>query len=240
MCIIVLLAFYCITFPLPSILLSNWLFFGLQFDCFIIIYNNMKYCHLPFSKHPFLCYFIFCLQFLTISLRTHRLFGASIQRWYMLRGVSLIRSTSISYPRTVISPLIATFPYRLLTPSVASLHYQSSMSESSTSGPLKHAAASSPATTPLTSTTSGVERKETVEERSNGSVMKSDIISRVEEYVKKELAGNDGSHDWFHIHRVRNLALVSYSFIILLCSLDKPKLSIDDRHWRRKKVYLIP
>jgi len=32
------------------------------------------------------------------------------------------------------------------------------------------------------------------------------IILKAEEYVRAELKGNDGSHDWFHIDRVRKLA----------------------------------
>lgn len=36
---------------------------------------------------------------------------------------------------------------------------------------------------------------------------KSAIIIATEIFVKKELANQDGSHDWHHIHRVRNLAL---------------------------------
>ena len=34
------------------------------------------------------------------------------------------------------------------------------------------------------------------------------IIAAAEAFVKKELAGNDGSHDWWHIHRVRQMALL--------------------------------
>ena len=33
------------------------------------------------------------------------------------------------------------------------------------------------------------------------------VVCAAEDFVKKELAGVDGSHDWWHIHRVRNLAL---------------------------------
>ena len=32
-------------------------------------------------------------------------------------------------------------------------------------------------------------------------------IPIAEEFVKRELAGNDGSHDFFHIDRVRNTAI---------------------------------
>eukprot|EP00891_Asterochloris_glomerata_P004611 jgi/Astpho2/4611/fgenesh1_pm.00067_%23_39_t len=34
------------------------------------------------------------------------------------------------------------------------------------------------------------------------------IIAAAEAFVKEELAGNDGSHDWWHIHRVRQMALL--------------------------------
>lgn len=34
-----------------------------------------------------------------------------------------------------------------------------------------------------------------------------DIITAAEAFVKEELAGMDGSHDWWHIHRVRRNAL---------------------------------
>eukprot|EP00466_Bigelowiella_natans_P016672 jgi/Bigna1/76801/fgenesh1_pg.44_\ len=33
------------------------------------------------------------------------------------------------------------------------------------------------------------------------------LLAETEAFVKKELHAQDGSHDWFHIHRVRNLAL---------------------------------
>lgn len=33
------------------------------------------------------------------------------------------------------------------------------------------------------------------------------LVVTTEQYVKKEMAGNDGSHDWHHIDRVRHLAL---------------------------------
>lgn len=35
----------------------------------------------------------------------------------------------------------------------------------------------------------------------------SDIITAAEAFVREELAGMDGSHDWWHIHRVRQNAL---------------------------------
>jgi len=40
-----------------------------------------------------------------------------------------------------------------------------------------------------------------------GDAASSQLVQAAEAFVKKELAGQDGSHDWFHIHRVRNLAL---------------------------------
>jgi len=33
------------------------------------------------------------------------------------------------------------------------------------------------------------------------------LIQAAEEFVKKEMKENDGSHDWFHVDRVRQLAL---------------------------------
>ncbi len=33
------------------------------------------------------------------------------------------------------------------------------------------------------------------------------LVRRTEAFVREEMAGQDGSHDWFHIERVRNLAL---------------------------------
>jgi uncharacterized protein len=33
------------------------------------------------------------------------------------------------------------------------------------------------------------------------------MTQHIEDFVKEQLGGVDGSHDWFHIHRVRNLAL---------------------------------
>jgi uncharacterized protein len=35
----------------------------------------------------------------------------------------------------------------------------------------------------------------------------SDLIAQCEAFVRAELAGNDSSHDWFHIDRVRKLAV---------------------------------
>ncbi len=37
--------------------------------------------------------------------------------------------------------------------------------------------------------------------------MSEELIRACEQYVKTELAGAEGGHDWWHIHRVRNLAL---------------------------------
>lgn len=37
--------------------------------------------------------------------------------------------------------------------------------------------------------------------------MSNQLIQATEDYVKKEMSGNDSSHDWNHIERVRNLAL---------------------------------
>lgn len=34
-----------------------------------------------------------------------------------------------------------------------------------------------------------------------------DMTQQIVEFVKQQLGGVDGSHDWFHIQRVRNLAL---------------------------------
>ena len=39
------------------------------------------------------------------------------------------------------------------------------------------------------------------------SAEQSPLISRIEEFVKQEMAGNDASHDWSHVQRVRKLAL---------------------------------
>jgi uncharacterized protein len=39
------------------------------------------------------------------------------------------------------------------------------------------------------------------------SYEQTELVKRVEKYVKRELANHDGSHDFWHIHRVRNTAL---------------------------------
>ena len=36
---------------------------------------------------------------------------------------------------------------------------------------------------------------------------KSEILNKTEQYVKETLSGEGSGHDWWHIHRVRNLAL---------------------------------
>ena len=36
---------------------------------------------------------------------------------------------------------------------------------------------------------------------------KDEFINQIERFVQNELRNHDGSHDWWHIHRVRNNAL---------------------------------
>jgi uncharacterized protein len=36
---------------------------------------------------------------------------------------------------------------------------------------------------------------------------KRELITKIERFVRNELRNHDGSHDFWHIHRVRNIAL---------------------------------
>lgn len=38
-------------------------------------------------------------------------------------------------------------------------------------------------------------------------MQKKEILQQTEEFVRKTLEGEGTGHDWWHIHRVRNLAL---------------------------------
>ena len=67
---------------------------------------------------------------------------------------------------------------------------------------------------------------------------KQSILQQTEQYVRKELSGESSGHDWWHIHRVRNLALSiareeeTDLFIVemaaLLHDIGDPKLYDDD------------
>jgi len=60
------------------------------------------------------------------------------------------------------------------------------------------------------------------------------IIKAAELFVKEELKGNDGSHDWFHIDRVRTLAL-SLAEEEQITNLDVVELAAllhDIRDWK--------
>jgi len=63
---------------------------------------------------------------------------------------------------------------------------------------------------------------------------KDTIISKTEEFVKKELQNNDGSHDWHHINRVRKLA-ISLAHEEKITALDVVELAAllhDIKDWK--------
>ncbi|MEE4215799.1 MAG: hypothetical protein V2I34_12095, partial [Bacteroidales bacterium] len=42
--------------------------------------------------------------------------------------------------------------------------------------------------------------------------MQSRIISKTEEFVRNYLHGVESGHNWWHIHRVRNMAMYIFSY----------------------------
>ena len=65
----------------------------------------------------------------------------------------------------------------------------------------------------------------------------SSIVADAEAFVREELAGMDGSHDWWHIHRVRTtaLALASEERLVSPRSLEIVELAAllhDVRDWK--------
>jgi len=69
-------------------------------------------------------------------------------------------------------------------------------------------------------------------------MIKSEIIGTIEEFVRDNIKSHDGGHDWWHIHRVRNISLFICSTEgkgdLLTVEIASLLHDVGDRKFRKK------